>query len=124
MKEFAIRENHLFVKAYTKGKKYVTDTVCVYVLKDLKAGKLRKDNPQKEFINRIGFSASTKLGGAVIRNRCKRIMRAAYRSVVSDKPIKKGNLLVISARSGAVGNTSSKVARDLKRAFSKLELFL
>ena len=124
MKEFAIRENHLFVKAYTKGKKYVTDTVCVYVLKDLKAGKLRKDNPQKEFINRIGFSASTKLGGAVIRNRCKRIMRAAYRSVVSDKPIKKGNLLVISARSGAVGNTSNKVARDLKRAFSKLELFL
>ncbi len=124
MKEFAIRENHLFVKAYTKGKKYVTDTVCVYVLKDLKAGKLRKDNPQKEFINRIGFSASTKLGGAVIRNRCKRIMRAAYRSVVSDEPIKKGNLIVISARSGAVGNTSDKVGRDLKRAFSKLELFV
>jgi raffinose/stachyose/melibiose transport system substrate-binding protein len=25
LKEFAIRENHLFVKAYTKGKKYVTE---------------------------------------------------------------------------------------------------
>ena len=124
MKEFAIRENHLFVKAYTKGKKYVTDTVCVYVLKDLKAGRLRKENPQKEFINRIGFSASTKLGGAVIRNRLKRIMRAAYRDLVSDKPIKKGNLIVISARSGAVGKTSQCVLKDLGRAFSKLELFI
>lgn len=124
MKEFAIRENHLFVKAYTKGKKYVTDTVCVYVLKDLKAGRLRKENPQKEFINRIGFSASTKLGGAVIRNRLKRIMRAAYRDLVSDKPIKKGNLIVISARSGAVGKTSQSVLKDLGRAFSKLELFI
>lgn len=124
MKEFAIRENHLFVKAYTKGKKYITDTVCIYVLKDLKAGKLRLDNPKKEYINRIGFSASTKLGGAVIRNRVKRIMRAAYRALVSDKPIKKGNLIVISARGGAVGSTSNKVQRDLKRAFSKLELFI
>lgn len=124
MKEFAIRENHLFVKAYTKGKKYVTDTVCVYVLKDLKAGRLRKENPQKEFINRIGFSASTKLGGAVVRNRLKRIMRAAYRDLVSDKPIKKGNLIVISARSGAVGKTSQSVLKDLGRAFSKLELFI
>ena len=124
MKEFAIRENHLFVKAYTKGKKYITESVCVYVLKDLKAGKLRKDNPEKEFINRIGFSASTKLGGAVVRNRAKRIMRAAYRALVSDKPVKKGNLIVISARGGAVGSTSDKVQRDLKRAFSKLELFV
>lgn len=123
MKEFAIRENHLFVKAYTKGKKYVTDTVCVYVLKDLKAGRLRKENPQKEYINRIGFSASTKLGGAVIRNRSKRIMRAAYRELVSDKPIKKGNLIVISARSGAIGKTSDNVLKDLRKAFSKLELF-
>ncbi|MBE6582114.1 MAG: hypothetical protein E7648_02470, partial [Ruminococcaceae bacterium] len=61
MKEFAIKENHLFVKAYQGGKRYVTDTVAVYVLKDLKAGRLRKENPQKEFLNRIGFTATTKL---------------------------------------------------------------
>ena len=55
MKEFAIKENHLFVKAYQGGKRYVTDTVAVYVLKDLKAGRLRKENPKKEFLNRIGI---------------------------------------------------------------------
>ena len=124
MKEFAIKENHLFVKAYTKGDRYVTDTVAVYVLKDIKAGKLRKENPLKEKVNRIGFSASTKLGGAVVRNRCKRIMRAAYRDLIKDTPIKKGYLIVIVARNGAVGVGSDKVRRDLKRAFTKLSLYI
>ena len=124
MKEFAIKENHLFVKAYTKGKRYVTDTVCVYVLKDLKAGKLRKENPEKVFLNRIGFSASTKLGNAVQRNRIKRIMRAASREIIKDKPIKKGNLIVIAGRQRAVGSNTVKVKEDLNRAFDKLEMYL
>ncbi len=122
MKEFAIKENHLFVKAYTKGKRYVTNTVAVYVLRDYKAGRLRKENPQKEFLNRIGFTATTKLGHAVVRNRCKRIMRAAYRAVIAEHPIGKGNLIVIAAREGAIPATSSQVKKDLLRAFKKLEL--
>ena len=123
MKEFAIKENHLFVKAYQKGKRYVTDTVTVYVLKDLKAGRLRKENPQKEFLNRIGFTATTKLGHAVVRNRAKRVMRAAYRNIVSSKPIKTGNLLVITARDKIREAGSDQVQRDMNRAFNKLELF-
>ena len=123
MKEFAIKEYHLFVKAYQNGKRYVTDTVTVYVLKDLKAGRLRKENPQKEFLNRIGFTATTKLGHAVVRNRAKRVMRAAYRNIVSSKPIKTGNLLVITARDKIREADSDQVQRDMNRAFNKLELF-
>ncbi len=123
MKEFAIKENHLFVKAYQKGKRYVTDTVAVYVLKDLKAGRLRKENPQKEFLNRIGFTATTKLGHAVVRNRAKRVMRVAYRNVISFKPIKTGNLIVITAREKIREASSDQVQRDMERAFNKLELF-
>lgn len=122
MKEFAIKENHLFVKAYTKGKRYVTHTVAVYVLRDYKAGKLRKENPQKEFLNRIGFTATTKLGNAVVRNRCKRILRAAYRGVTAEHSIGKGNLIVIAAREGAIPASSRQVQKDLLRAFRKLEL--
>ena len=123
MKEFAIKENHLFVKAYQGGKRYVTDTVTVYVLKDLKAGRLRKENPQKEFLNRIGFTATTKLGHAVVRNRAKRVMRAAYRNIISAKPIKTGNLIVITAREKICDAKSDQVQRDINRAFNKLELF-
>lgn len=123
MKEFAIRENHLFVKAYTKGTRYVTGTVAVYVLRDYKAGKLRKEHPRKEFLNRIGFTATVKLGGAVTRNRCKRIMRAAYRELVAKTPLRTGHLIVIAAREGAVKASSAMVAKDLNRAFRKLDLF-
>ncbi len=122
MKEIAIKENHLFVKAYTKGKRYVTGTVTVHVLRDLKAGRLRKENPKKAFINRIGFTASTKLGHATVRNRCKRIMRAAYRQLISEQQPSAGNLIVIVARDGAVSSDSRTVYRDLKRAFIKLGL--
>ena len=123
MKEFAIKENHLFVKTYTKGKRYVTDTVAVYVLRDYKAARLKKENPQKKFLNRIGFTASTRLGGAVVRNRCKRILRAAYRAILAERPLRTGHLIVISARESAVTATSDRVRRDLCRAFGKLELF-
>ena len=122
MKEFAIKENHLFIKAYSKGKRYVTGNVAVHCLKDLKAGRLKKENPRKEYLNRIGFTASTKLGDAVVRNRCKRIMRAAYRRLVKDYPVSKGNLIVIVAREGAVSAGSEQIYRDLVKAFSVLGL--
>lgn len=124
MKEFAIKENHLFVKAYTKGMRFSGKTVTVYVLRDYKAAKLKKENPQKKYLNRIGFTATTKLGNAVTRNRCKRIMRAAYRGTLSERSLRTGNLIVISARGQAVGATSEEVKRDLVAAFGKLGLFV
>lgn len=124
MKEFAIKENHLFVKAYTKGARQVAPTVCVYVLRDYKAARLKKENPRKQYLNRIGFTATTKLGNAVVRNRCKRIMRAAYRSLLSERRIRTGNLIVISARGRAVHASSAEVRADLAGAFSKLGLFV
>ena len=124
MKEFSIKENHLFVKAYTKGMRFSGKTVTVYVLRDYKAAKLKKENPQKKYLNRIGFTATTKLGNAVTRNRCKRIMRAAYRGILSERSLRTGNLIVISARGQAVGATSEEVKRDLVAAFGKLGLFV
>ena len=124
MKECAIKENQLCVKAYTKGMRFSGKTVTVYVLRDYKAAKLKKENPQKKYLNRIGFTATTKLGNAVTRNRCKRIMRAAYRGILSERSLRTGNLIVISARGQAVGATSEEVKRDLVAAFGKLGLFV
>ena len=122
MKEFAIRENHLFVKTYSKGKRFLGKTVCVYVLRDLKAGKLKKENPKKEYLNRLGFTASPKIGNAVKRNRCKRVMRAAYRKILCRYEMRKGYLIVISARPDASVCSSEDVFRELETAFTKLGL--
>ena len=120
MKNVAIRENHLYGKAYRKGKSYVGRFVAVYVLKDYAAAKLAKANPQKKYINRVGLSVSKKLGGAVVRNRVKRIVRAAYDTVKSD--LRTGNLIVISARVAATNQKSTDIAFELQTAFSALGL--
>ncbi len=120
MKEIAIRENHLYNKAYSKGKRFVGKYVAVYILKDLSAKRLMKANPNHEYINRLGLTASKKIGGAVCRNRAKRIIRAAYREH-ADK-LYKGYLIVISARGAIVGVKSTDVGNELLRAFEKLEM--
>ena len=120
MKEIAIRENHLYNKAYTRGKKFVGRYVAVYVLKDLAAKRLMRDNPQKEYLNRVGITVSKKIGGAVCRNRAKRIIRAAYRETSGD--IYRGYLIVISARGAIVGKKSTDIRDELSKAFVNLEM--
>lgn len=116
MKFKAIGENHLYAKAYAKGRKEVTRTVVVYVLRDYAAQRLQKENPQKKRLNRIGLTVSKKLGGAVVRNRVKRILREAYRAVDRETPVKTGFLIVLAARTAATGVKTDAVAHDLSKA--------
>ena len=60
-------------------------------------------------------------GGAVVRNRVKRIIRAAYDSRKAD--IKVGYLIVISARSAAANKKSTDIACELDKAFSFLQMY-
>ena len=121
MKDIAIRENHLYNKAYRKGKSYVGKLVAVYVLRDYAAERLARANPEKKQLNRVGLSVSKKLGGAVARNRTKRILRAAYATVKND--LRTGHLIVISARGAAVKKKSTDIAVELKKAFCELQMF-
>ncbi len=121
MKNVAIRENHLYNKTYRKGKSYVGKLVAVYALRDYAAKRLAKAHPEKKEVNRLGLSVSKKLGGAVVRNRAKRVIRAAYDEL---KPsIRTGYLVVISARGAIVGKKSTDVLAELTRAFGSLEMF-
>ncbi|MBO5939193.1 MAG: ribonuclease P protein component [Clostridia bacterium] len=122
MKNVAIKENHLYQKAYKNGKRFVGKTVAVYVLKDLAAGRLRREHPEKKFVNRLGLSVSKKIGGAVVRNRAKRVIRAAYDPLKND--LKTGFLIVISARGAIVGEKSTDVRAELCAAFKQLSLYV
>ncbi|MBR2986439.1 MAG: ribonuclease P protein component [Clostridia bacterium] len=122
MKYGVINENHLFVKCYNRGKKVVTKRVVVFVLEDKHAGLLKKSHPQKQKINRVGISVTKKLGGAVERNRAKRIIREAWRKIVKTYPIVKGKLIVISAREAAGDAKTDDIFKDL--AFSAHRLGL
>ena len=121
MKNIAIRENHLYSKTFTRGKKYVGKSVAVYVLRDLAAKRLRAANPLKEYVNRFGISISKKFGSAVERNRAKRIIRAGYDEVKAH--IRKGNLIVVSPRMACKNKKSTDIARELGDAFVQLGLW-
>ena len=120
MKNVAIKEHHLYNKAYRKGKSFVGKYVAVYVLRDLAAARLRNEHPQKLYVNRLGLSVSKKLGTAVVRNRAKRVLREAYRE--NEVCLRKGYLVVLSARFAIADAKTPEVARELAAAFRTLGL--
>ncbi len=124
MKFYAITENHLYRKAYKNGKRSSARSISVYVLRDRHAALLKKQNPEKKAINRIGISASKKIGGAVQRNRAKRVIREAYRQIDKETGVRTGYLIVIVPRTECTVLKMQDVKRDLLYALAKTELLI
>lgn len=122
MKLFSIRENHLFKKTFKAGKRKGSPTVVVYVMRDKSAALLKKQNPQKKTVNRIGISASKKVGGAVQRNRAKRVIREAYRLIDKEIGVKRGHLIVIVPREKCTVCSMRSVYSDLKYCLGQLDM--
>ena len=120
MKFPAIKEHHLYNKAYRSGKHFFGRYICIYVLKDLHAKKLQREHPKREIVNRLGLSVSKKVGGAVKRNRAKRIIRAAYGEMKEE--LKTGFLLVVSAKPEIEGKSSVDVRKEMRYAMKKLDM--
>ena len=66
-----LKQNSDFRRAYGRGKSYSDPALVTYVLKNNRAG-----------ICRMGITTSKKIGNAVERNRCRRVIRAAFRELV------------------------------------------
>ncbi|MBR1422177.1 MAG: ribonuclease P protein component [Ruminococcus sp.] len=90
-----LKDNKGFLRCFRKGK-YCADRflVCYYY-------------PNDTAYNRIGISVSKKVGNAVVRNRFKRICRAAYRLREDRFPI--GYDIVFAARKGCDELTSKDI---------------
>ena len=122
MKQSAITENHLYNKVFRRGERFVGKYVTVHILTDYAAKKRMLAHPQKRFTNRVGLSVTKKIGGAVERNRAKRILRAGLRAVEAETPLKTGKLIVIGARPDIGGKKSTDIRRELSFAFRKLDM--
>ena len=80
-----LKDNRDFQRVYRRGKSFVSPLIVTYVIKN------NNNNL------RIGITTSKKIGKAVQRNRCRRIIRAAFYMLNSE--IKNGYDIVFVARS-------------------------
>ncbi len=88
MQSVVLNQNRDFRRAYARGKSRVDRLLVTYLLKN-RYGR-----------NRIGFTATKKVGKACKRNRARRVIREAYRML--EPQLEQGYDIVFVAR-GATG---------------------
>ena len=105
-----LKQRHMFGKVYANATFKASRGVVVYRLKNY---------DRKSTL--LGISVSKKRGCAVVRNRTRRIIKEAYRKLYGR--IKKGYIIVITARQACTAYKTQDVEKELARLFDSLELF-
>ena len=100
-----LKKNYEFRRLYNKGKSAVTKNLAVYCRKCRAPG-------------RVGFTVSTKIGNAVVRNRIRRKFKEIYR-LNSDR-LDPHYEMVIVARTRAAEADYHALERDFLKACDKL----
>ena len=104
----SLKQNHLFRRLYQKGKSASGHCLVVYCRKNGRAH------------NRLGVTVSTKLGHAVVRNRCRRRLREVYRL---EKPqLKTGYDIILVARSRTATAPWPELQKQFRRLCRKVDL--
>ena len=101
-----IKRNTDFRRLYYRGKSQVAPALVTYALKNHSAQ------------NRLGITVTKKIGSAVARNRCKRIIRAAYRALEPGLP--SGWDFVFVARSRTAALKSTQLEPVMKKQIESL----
>ena len=100
MKTETLKRNGDFRRAYGRGKSLSAPGLVTYAVHN-RLGTCR-----------YGITASKKVGGAVERNRCRRVIREAFRTL--DEPLRGGWDLVFVARARTKDTKSTKI-QDIMR---------
>jgi ribonuclease P protein component len=105
---YRLRRRSDFSRVYAKGRSYAADLIVMYVL------------PTKQSSVRVGFSVSSKVGEAVVRNRTRRLLREATKEFLPQ--ISSIYDLVIVARAKSAGATLSELTDALENVFRRARI--
>ena len=104
----SLKLNHIFRRLYHKGKSAANKYLVIYCR--------RSGSPE----NRIGYTVSSKLGHAVVRNRVRRRLREIYR--LNEDRLLPGYDIVVVARVRAVHSRYADLDKQFLRLAKKLQL--
>lgn len=104
----SLKENAVFRRLYHRGNSAGSRYMVVYC------------RPNGTRASRLGFTVSTKLGHAVVRNRVRRRLREVYRNTESS--LKPGYDIVVVARSATVDAEFALLERTFRHLCGKLEI--
>ena len=104
----SLRKNYEFRRLYNKGKSAASQYAVVYC----------RRNGNKE--NRLGVTVSTKLGGAVQRNRIRRRLKEIYR--LNESKLLPGYDIVIVARMKSRAVEFGELQSSVLALFRKLNI--
>lgn len=105
----SITENRIFLRLYKKGKFYVGKFMVLYVA------------PNRSATDRLGITASKKVGKSNRRNRIRRLIKENYR--LYEEFVKPGFDLVFVARENETLPDFHEVRKEMKYLMKKLEVF-
>lgn len=105
-----LKQNWEFHRAYNRGVSCISPAFVLYVVKG------------KKGVVRLGITVGKKLGCAVKRNRAKRLITAAFDSLVSHLPM--GYDYVIVARTRIISQKSTQVADALEKQLKDKSLWI
>lgn len=106
MKENIIRENTRFRTLYYRGKSAAHPLLVVFAMKN------------RLSVTRTGITTGKKVGKAVKRSRCRRVIRAAYQSLLPR--VKEGYDLVFVARAKTPFAKSGDVAQAMETLLTEM----
>ena len=106
--DVTVKENHEFRRIYRKGKSAVSPALVMYCQRN-RHGK-----------SRLGVTVSTKLGGAVVRNRVRRQLREIYR--LNKAALLTGYDVILVARVKAVHTPYRKLEDAYRHLAAQLGL--
>ena len=99
-----LRHGHEFRTVYERGRKTLGKLAVLYVLEE----------PGQPYVN-VGVVTSRAIGGAVQRNRARRLLREAYR--VNKHKLKDNLRMIIAARTAIRDKRLREVEAELLRLF-------
>lgn len=106
-----------FLRVAGGRRKWVTPGLILQALRQRDA-----DEPDDSAPARVGFTASAKVGNAVVRNRARRRLRAAAAAVLP-RHAQPAHDYVLIARSGTLSRRFSDLIADLESGLKRLGLY-